>query len=84
MMPEEDAKIFGEAYELYEKWRSVEIRRPEQWLEATNDFHGLVCRHEGNQLALRLAISLMDTFDDLYKDGNVPAVPDYIGRSDLT
>ena len=82
-MPEEDAKIFAEAYQLYEKWRGVEIRTPEQWLQVTGEFHGLVCRHEGSQLALRLAIGLMDTFDDLYRDGAVPAVAGYFGRSDL-
>jgi stage V sporulation protein B len=44
---------------------------------------GFVCRHPESRLALRLAIGLMDTIDDLYHDGQAPAVPDYIGRADL-
>jgi hypothetical protein len=82
-MPEEDGKIFGEAYQLYDKWRGTRIERPEQWLHLTEELHGFVCRHPESRLALRLAIGLMDTIDDLYHDGQAPAVPDYIGRADL-
>ena len=82
-MPEEDGKIFGEAYTLYEKWRSVLIDKPEQWIQVTNEMQELCLKHPGNRLAMRLAIGLMDTIDDLYHDGAVPAVPDYIGRGDL-
>lgn len=82
-MPEEDGKVFGEAYELYEKWRSVLIETPEQWIQVTNEMHAFVCRHEASRLALRLAIGIMDTLDDLYKGGQRPPVADYLGRGDL-
>ena len=82
-MPEEDGKIFGDAYALWDKWRGMRIERKEQWLQVTEELHGFVCRHESSRLALRLAIGIMDTLDDLYKGGQVPAVPDYIGRGDL-
>ena len=82
-MPEEDAKIFEEAYRLYDKWRSVMISTPEEWVKLNHDLEGLVTRYQESRLALRLAIGLFDTFDDLYKDGKQPAVPDYFGRSDL-
>lgn len=83
MMPEEDAKIFGEAYALYEKWRSVLITELDQWLQITNEFHQFVERNSGNPLALRLATGIMDTFDDMYRNGKQPVIPDYIGRGDL-
>lgn len=82
-MPEEDAKIFQEAYQLYDKWRGVQIRTGEQWIHVTNEMQDLVLKHPGNRLAMRMAIGLMDAIDDLYHDGAVPAVPDYIGRGDL-
>ena len=82
-MPEEDGKIFGEAYTLYEKWRSVLIDKPEQWIQVTNEMQAFVSRHENSRLALRLAIGIMDTLDDLYKGGKRPPVADYLGRSDL-
>ena len=49
----------------------------------TTEFHDFILRHNESRLALRLAIGIMDTFDDLYRDGAVPAVPDYFGRNDL-
>ena len=82
-MSEEDAKIFQEAYQLYDKWRGVQIRTGEQWIQVTNEMQQLCLDHPGNRLAMRLAIGLMDTIDDLYHDGAVPAFPDYFGRSDL-
>ena len=82
-MPEEDGKIFGEAYQIYEKWRSVVIDGEEQWTEFIRDVHGLAARYDGNRLALRLAVGIADTFDDLYRNGAKPPMPDYFGRSDL-
>lgn len=82
-MPEEDAKIFGEAYKLYEKWRGTDIHTLDQWCQLTNEMYDLVEKHVDSRLALRLAIGIMDTFDDLYRDGQKPPMPDYFGRSDL-
>ena len=82
-MPEEDAKIWGDVYALYEKWRSVLITDLSQWLQITNDFHEIVVRYNGNPLALRLANGAMEAFDDMYRNGKQPVMPDYIGRGDL-
>lgn len=82
-MPEEDGKIFGEAYELYQKWRSVLIDTPEKWLMVTDDIQAFVSRHDESRLALRLAIGVIDTLDDLYRGGKRPPMADYLGRSDL-
>ena len=71
-MPEEDGKTFYDIYQLYEKWRGIEINTLDLWIA-----------HGSSPLAVRLAIGVMDTFDDLYKDGLKPAIADYFGRSDL-
>ena len=82
-MPEADAKTFGEAYELYEKWRSVRIETEMQWIQITMEFHDFVVRNGSTGLAQRLATSIMDHFDDLYRNGKKPEIIDYIGRSDI-
>lgn len=83
-MPE-DAKIFGECYELYEKYRPVLIETDEQWAALAEDVRQFAERNDwrNNPLANRLALSLLDTFNDMYRDGKKPVMPDYFGRSDL-
>jgi len=83
-MPEEDNRIFGEVYEIYNKYR---------WKILTeDDFHQLTAeiaafaeahKFQENPLADRMALMLIDTFNDMYSGGKVPHVPDYFGRSDL-
>lgn len=83
-MPETDEKIFGEAYELYNKYR-WRILKDEDFLDLSNDIAALAARYDfqRNPLANRLSLMLFDVFNDLYKDGRIPAMPDYFGRSDL-
>ena len=82
-MPEEDGKTFYDIYQLYEKWRGIEINTIDLWMAVTNELYDFVVSHGSSPLAVRLAIGVMDTFDDLYKDGLKPAIADYFGRSDL-
>ena len=83
-MPETDEKIFGEAYELYNRYR-WRILKDEDFIQFSNDIATLAAKYDfqHNPLANRIALMLFDTFNDLYKDGRVPALPDYFGRSDL-
>lgn len=83
-MPETDEKIFGDAYEIYNKYR-WRILKEEDFLQLSNDISALAQKYDWqhNPLADRLAQMLFDVFNDFYKDGRVPAVPDYFGRSDL-
>ncbi len=83
-MPETDEKIFGEAYELYNRYR-WRILKDEDFLQLSNDICRLAAEHDfqHNPLANHISLMLFDVFNDLYKDGRVPAVPDYFGRSDL-
>ena len=83
-MPEKDEKIFGEAYELYNRFR-WRVLKDEDFIELTNEIAALAEKYDwqNNPLAYRITSMLFDVFNDLYKDGRVPAVPDYFGRSDL-
>lgn len=82
-MPENDAKIFGEAYEIYNKWR-WKVIKPAEFVDLNMELADFIARNdEKNPLTMRLAVALFETFDDLYSGGKVPAVPDYFGRSDL-
>jgi len=83
-MPETDEKIFGDAYEIYNKYR-WRILKEEDFLQLSNDISALAQKYDWqhNPLADRTAQMLIDVFNDFYKDGRVPAVPDYFGRSDL-
>ena len=83
-MPETDEKIFGDAYEIYNKYR-WRILKEEDFLQLSNDVSAMAQKYDWqrNPLADRMAQMLFDIFNDFYKDGRVPAVPDYFGRSDL-
>ena len=82
-MSEDDRNIFAWIYHCYAKWRAIQITELAQWQQLTAELHGFVCQHKDSRLALRLAIGIMDTFDDLYHDGNKPPRPDYFGRTDI-
>ena len=78
----DDVKTFGDAYELYEKWRTTEISG-DQWIQMHNEFQQFYLDHGKSDLALRLAVSLTETIGELYRDGKKPVMPDYFGREDL-
>lgn len=85
MTPEEDARIFGEAFRLYNDHRWKELATVEDWTalaDALIDFANKN-KWQENPLAERLTYMLFDVFNDLYKGGKTPPIPDYFGRSDL-
>lgn len=84
-MPEDDAKIFQDAFAIYNKYRWTEMTSPEQWMAFSEDVRDFARAYNWarNPLAKRIAQMLLDLFNDLYKGGKKPAIPDYFGRSDL-
>ncbi len=82
-MPEEDKQIFREVYELYDKWRGTLIQTQDQWLLITAEFYALVQKFQNSRLALHLVTGVMDHFDEMYRNGNIPTMPSYLGREDL-
>ena len=84
-MPEEDARIFGEAYEIYNRYRWTEMKDEKQWMalaEACRDF-AEKHRWRENPLANRIATAVLDALGDMYSGGKRPKIPDYFGRDDL-
>ena len=83
-MPEQDEKIFGEVYEIYNKYRWKQMER-EELIFLSSDLANIAQKYgfKKNPLAWHLTNAILDVFDDLYRDGKVPDIPDYIGRSDL-
>ena len=83
-MPEEDERVFGEIWNIYNKYR-WKLLEEQDFIQLTNELAAFaeLHRNEQNPLAWRLAGALFDVFNDLYRDGKKPAIPDYIGRSDL-
>ena len=83
-MPEQDEKIFGEVYEIYNKYRWKQMER-EELIFLSSDLANIAQKYgfKKNPLAWHLTNAILDVFDDLYRDGKVPEVPEYIGRSDL-
>lgn len=82
-MPEEDKQIFRDAYELYDKWRGTLIQTEDQWLMITAEFYQFIQSHQNSRLAFHLATGIMDHFDEMYRNGNRPKMPSFIGREDL-
>ena len=83
-MPEQDEKIFGEIYEIYSRYRWQQLTN-EDLIRLTSELAIFAEKYnwKKNPLAFHLADAMISVFDDLYRNGNVPQIPDYIGRSDL-
>jgi hypothetical protein len=83
-MSDEDRRILAETCRLYDKYRSMEMK-DEDFLQLSADIAALAEAHDfqHNPLAMRAALMLFDTFNDLYRDGKVPPIPSYIGRDDM-
>ncbi len=84
-MPEDDGRLFGEVYDLYNKYRWTEMQTEQQWMDLSNDVLILANKYHWseNPLAMRLCIAILDAIGDMYKDGKKPPMPDYFGRTDL-
>ena len=83
-MPEQDEQIFGEIYNIYNKYR-WHILSEQEMIALTNEVAAFaeIHRWKQNPLAYRLACAMVDVFNDFYAGGKVPQITDYIGRSDL-
>ena len=84
-MPDDDAKVFQDAFEIYNKYRWTEMTSDTQWMTLADEVRDFAVRHRwrDNPLAMRAGMMILDVFNDLYCDGKRPAMPDYFGRGDL-
>ena len=84
-MNENEEQAFRAAYMFYARWRETIIETDEQWQLLTEDV-GLYAKNENidhNPLAAHLLTAVLDTLNDLYKNGAKPLPAGYFGRDDL-
>lgn len=87
-MPENETKIFRDFYEIYEKYRSVVLKYDEEWKALVDELTAcaMVNNWEGCPLAKNMFNMILDTFNDMYRNGKQPAIvteSNYFGRDDL-
>ena len=83
-MPDEEKKILAEAFQLYEKYRSIEMKA-EDWVNFSDElaFYEAKWNWKENPLAKHIGAAIIEALGEMYRDGKKPDIPDYFGRSDL-
>ena len=84
-MSDKEKHAFRLVFDWYKKWREVIITTDEQWNEFA-DSVGNLARDldvDHSPLGSHLMMAVIDTINDLYKDGKQPVVCNYFGREDL-
>lgn len=85
-MSEQEEKAFRAVYEFYEKWRSIIIETDEQWAAFGAELGVLAAQIDAahNPLGYHLADAMIETFNDMYRDGMLPVPANYFGRDDIS
>ena len=83
-MPDEEKRVFSEALQLYERYRSIRMTEND-WVKLTDDLAAFETKwnFKENPLAYHIGCAIIETLGDMYKDGKTPAIADYFGRDDL-
>ena len=84
-MNETEAGIFRKIVAFYDKWRNNIIETDEQWKQFSDDV-GMLGRDpdiNGTRLGWHLLEAVLDTFNDLYRNGMKPMPANYFGRDDI-
>ena len=84
-MNEIEERAFRAAYMLYSKWRETIFETDEQWQTVAEDVGTFAKEQDvdNNQLAWHLLDAILETMNDLYKNGMKPMPANYFGRDDL-
>ena len=85
-MNDKEREAFRAAFEFYAKWRDTVMETDEQWAAFEEDVKQYLKEQdvENCPLAWRLINAVLETFNDLYRDGMKPLPADYFGRDDLS
>ena len=81
-MTEHEQQMFRLVIAFYDKWRSVIIETDEQWNEFAQDLKQLEAKLTP-PLGYHLMDAVVDTINDLYRNGMKPVQENYFGRDDL-
>ena len=84
-MNEMEESAFRAAIRFYAKWRETVIETQDQWDELARDVGQFAEDQKIDHcpLAAHLLIAVLDTINDLYKDGMKPMPAGYLGRDDI-
>ena len=85
-MNDKEREAFRAAFEFYSKWRDTVMETDEQWEKFEDDVKAYLKEQDVEHcpLAWRLINAVLETFNDLYRDGMKPLPADYFGRDDLS
>ena len=83
-MNENEINSFSITYKFYDKWRSV-IIEGDMWNDFAKDVEklGLDLDIGHNPLGWHLMEAVLETINDLYKNGMKPVPANYFGRDDV-
>ena len=84
-MNEKERQAFALVYTFYEKWRETVIETDGQWKQFAEDVGklGVDLDIDHSPLGWHLMNAVLDTINDLYRDGKKPMPAGYFGRDDL-
>ena len=84
-MTEQDKALFREIYAVYDKYRGRTMSVDDDFAECMTEICSIGVKYDwgNNPLANHLVMAIIDTFNDLYKDGKTPVEPSFFGRGDL-
>lgn len=77
-MPEEDARIFGDFFNIWKKYREKRMIEAD-WIAFGDEVAACAMLHhfETNPLATQVSTAIINAMGELYADGKVPAMADY-------
>lgn len=84
-MTDNEEKSFKLCYQFYSRWREITIETDKQWEDFAEDVGRLAADLSAVPCPLgqHLLEAVLDSINDLYKNGMKPVVAGYFGRDDL-
>lgn len=84
-MTENEQKSFEICFRFYSRWREFTIDTDRQWEQFAEDVGKLAADLSAVPCPLgqHMLEAVLDSINDLYKNGMKPVTDDYFGRADL-
>ena len=84
-MTDNEEKSFKLCYQFYSRWREITIETDKQWEDFAEDVGRLAADLSAVPCPLgqHLLEAVLDSINDLYKNGMKPVVAGYFGRDDI-
>ena len=84
-MTDNELESFKLCFRFYEKWRECTIETDQQWLDFAKDVGRLAADLSAVPCPLgqHMFEAVLESINDLYKNGMRPVTQNYFGRDDL-